>query len=138
MPVRSTRMSTSLMPTAGTGTSSSHSPGSGFFLTRARMVFIGTTPSQGKVPSIPQRAGRGRKNPRGFSGPPPRRVSSSLGLCFPLDHVRGVGLLNRLVGAGRIDRPAAGGQLLGQAAHLRLPVAGGGVRWADLGELAEQ
>src|SRR5688572_10080516 len=40
MPVRSTSISTSLMPTCGTGTSSSHSPCSRFFLTRAFIVFL--------------------------------------------------------------------------------------------------
>src|SRR4051794_37884439 len=38
MPVRSTWMSTSLMPTGGTGASSSHRPGSLFFLIKAGIV----------------------------------------------------------------------------------------------------
>src|SRR5215208_1517330 len=40
IPVRSTSISTSLRPTSGTGTSSSHSPCSRFFLTRAFIVFL--------------------------------------------------------------------------------------------------
>src|SRR3954466_15217774 len=40
MPVRRISISTSLMPVSGTGTSSSQRPSSGFFLTRAFMVFI--------------------------------------------------------------------------------------------------
>ena len=39
MPVRSTLISTSLMPISGTGTSSSHRPGSALLLTSAFMVF---------------------------------------------------------------------------------------------------
>ncbi len=44
IPVRSTRINTSLMPMPGTGTSSSQIPGSGFFLTRAFIMRIGSFP----------------------------------------------------------------------------------------------
>ena len=37
IPVRSTRISTSLIPTSGSGTSSSHSPGSAWAFTSARI-----------------------------------------------------------------------------------------------------
>ena len=50
MPVRSTLISTSPGPTAGSGTSASHSPGSAFSLTSA---FIKDSPSAPTLRTVP-------------------------------------------------------------------------------------
>src|SRR6266702_3578914 len=47
MPVRSTRINTSLMPIDGSGTSSSHKPGFAFFLTSAFILRAGVSPGMG-------------------------------------------------------------------------------------------
>src|SRR5713101_6351857 len=54
MPARSTRINTSLMPTPGSGTSSSHKPGLAFFLTSAFIRRAGVRPGMG----LPRYRGR--------------------------------------------------------------------------------
>src|SRR5262249_44654645 len=55
-----------------------------------------------------------------------------------LDDIGGVSELDDLVGAGRIDGPAACGQSLRQFAQLGSPLLGCRVLWANLHELAAQ